>query len=177
MTRLVLYVGHPVAPTASQLVGFNIKVYGSGDSPASKEDRSAIVRLAIEENLAGAMKWLSWLRRSFPETAFIAPWIADIQSGADDSDPAARERGLVDCCAVVERCDGIVLVGPRISTGMARERDHGLAHGMDDSTIRTFAVYDLTRYSIDGGDQWCQSDRGEGTSPEEFAIWAECFLA
>lgn len=94
MTRLVLYVAHPLgAPDAA----------------------------GLRANLERAMRWLSWLRRSFPETTFIAPWIAAIYSGENDSDPAQREAGLVDDCAVVERLDGMVLCGGRISSGMGRE--------------------------------------------------------
>jgi hypothetical protein len=140
VTRLVLYVGHPVAPTAEEIAAVKA-LHGQGDRDTTTPLRC---RQALEVNLQRAMQWLSWLRRSFPETTFIAPWIADIQSGADDTDPAARERGIVDCCAVVERCDGIVLVGPRISIGMARERDHGLMCAARNSHLLDFVVYDLT---------------------------------
>lgn len=51
-----------------------------------------------------------------------------------------REAGLVDDCAVVERCDGIVLVGGRISSGMRREMEHGVANHLPDY----FRIYDLT---------------------------------
>lgn len=188
--RRVLYMAHPVAPTEAEIL----------DRLPSEADEMGIERWeasyggdvkratagALRVNLERAMQWLSWLRKSFPETTFIAPWIADISIGADDSDPAQRERGLVDCCAVVERCDGIVLVGPRISTGMARERDHGLAHGYDDSSpedpVQTFGVYDLTSLAAHpdrGGwsGTWMDSDRGAGTCPAEFADWAETFRA
>ncbi len=42
-------------------------------------------------------------------------------SGEDDTDPTQREAGLVDACAVAELLDGVVLVGGRVSSGMARE--------------------------------------------------------
>ena len=60
MTRMVLYVAAPL---------------GAPD------------RAGLEANLARAMRWLSWLRRSFPETTFIAPWIAAVLGGEDDADP------------------------------------------------------------------------------------------
>lgn len=94
--RLILYVAHPL---------------GAPD------------RAGLDDNVRRAMRWLSWLRRSFPETTFIAPWIAAVLSGEDDADPAQREAGLVDADAVVARCDGVVLCGGRVSSGMARERD------------------------------------------------------
>ena len=92
--RSVLYMAHPVAPYGDRLVG---------------------------DNVARAMRWLRWLRRSFPETTFIAPWIAALMCGEDDANPAQREAGLVDADAVIELVDGVVLVGGRISSGMERE--------------------------------------------------------
>ena len=106
--RLVLYVAHPVAPTPAQVAEAALH-----PTPAAR---------ALERNVARAMRWLAWLRRSFPEVTFIAPWIASILSGEDDSDPRQREAGLVDADAVVPRCDGVVLCGGRISSGMGRER-------------------------------------------------------
>ena len=44
------------------------------------------------------------------------------------ADKVARDlRGLADDLAAVERCDAIVLVGGRVSSGMAMERDHAKA--------------------------------------------------
>jgi len=105
--RLVVYVAHPLAPTDEQ-------VAAECDHPEPK--MSALMR-----NLNGALRWLSWLRRSFPETTFIAPWIAAIYAGEDDADPRAREAGLVDADAVVPLCTGVALCGGRISSGMGRE--------------------------------------------------------
>jgi hypothetical protein len=76
----------------------------------------------VDGNLARALRWLAWTRRTFDDVTIIAPWIASVLSGEDDSDPAQREAGLVDCEAVVQLCDAIVLVGGRISSGMERER-------------------------------------------------------
>lgn len=90
----------------------------------------------IKANLARAERWLKYLRDSDPSSTYIAPWIADIHSGADDTDPNARERGLVDCTTTVVRCDGVVLVGGRVSSGMARERDAAIEQGR--------SVFDLT---------------------------------
>jgi hypothetical protein len=77
----------------------------------------------VPANLARALRWLKWLSTTERETVHIAPWISAIMSGEDDSDPAARARGLRHDCLVVRRCDGIVLVGGRVSSGMAIERD------------------------------------------------------
>lgn len=95
MSRLVLYVAHPL---------------GAPDPEG------------LHANLEGAMRWLAWLRRTFPEVSFVAPWIASVLAGDDDSDPRQREAGIVDALVVIPRLDGIVLCGGRVSAGMARER-------------------------------------------------------
>lgn len=83
----------------------------------------------VEGNIARALRWLAYLRRQNPQTAFVMPWIAALLSGEDDSDPDARERGLLDCEAAAARCHGIVLVGGRVSSGMERERRAVIAAG------------------------------------------------
>lgn len=91
----------------------------------------------VAGNLARAMRWLAWARRAYPGVTIIAPWIAAIAAGEDDSDPAQREAGLVDAEAVIPRLDGVLLVGGTISPGMERERAAAIAHGR--------AVIDFTR--------------------------------
>lgn len=76
----------------------------------------------VEGNLARAERWLGWLMQRNTDAAFIAPWISQVRVG-DDADAAQRERGLLDCEAAAARCDGIVLVGGRVSTGMRREAE------------------------------------------------------
>jgi hypothetical protein len=107
MTLAVWYMAAPLRPTPEQVAALY-----AVDPTAS----------ALKDNLARAMRWLSWLRRTFPGVTFIAPWIAAVLVGADDSDPRQREAGLVDADAVVPLCTGVVLVGGRVSSGMARER-------------------------------------------------------
>lgn len=158
--RQLLYVAHPVAPTADELTGaFR---WNSGiRHPASAEE---ITPFVVKKNIDRAMQWLSWLRRSFPETTFIAPWIASIMAGEDDSDPKA---GLVDCCAVVERCDGIVLVGDRISSGMRREMEHKWGTTAEGGPFES-AVYDLT--------WWCGSEGTPLTCGEIGPPFGEWYL-
>jgi hypothetical protein len=129
VTRRVLYVAHCLRPTEDEIAAIP-RWEPDWDSvrrePQQRERRSGErAYLALKANLDRALRWLAWLRKSFPETTFIAPWIASVLAGADDADPAQREAGLVDACAVVERCDGIVLCGPRISSGMRRKMEHG----------------------------------------------------
>lgn len=135
MSRLLLYVAHPVAPTDDEIAAVLDSEHQA--RPRTTAEKS---KIALGRNLDRAMRWLSWLRRSFPETTFIAPWIASIMAGGDDSDPKQREAGLLDCCAVVERCDGIVLCGGRISSGMRREMEHAVT--FHDPAL--FEVHDLT---------------------------------
>lgn len=83
----------------------------------------------VKANVERALRWLRHLRRADPNSTYICPWVAALQSGEDDNDPVQRERGLVDCETVAALCAGIVLVGGRISSGMAREREAVIAAG------------------------------------------------
>lgn len=77
----------------------------------------------VESNLASAERWLVGLSARNPDAVFLAPWIQALRLGiGDDSDPVSRELGLQGCEAVAAACDEIVLCGPRVSRGMARER-------------------------------------------------------
>jgi hypothetical protein len=86
----------------------------------------------VDANVQRLLRWMSWLRRSYPETMFTAPYAVDLLSGADDYDPVQRAAGIAKNCALVSRLHGIVLVGGRVSSGMAEERDH--AHAVADLT-------------------------------------------
>lgn len=76
----------------------------------------------VRSNIDRALRWLSFLSRTMPENAITAPWVSNLLGGDDDNDPAQRERGLRNCCAIAARFDGIILVGGRVSAGMQRER-------------------------------------------------------
>ena len=136
MSRQILYIAAPLRPTEEE-------VREVGRPSAGATDRT-LYEIALRANLDRTMRWLSWLRRSFPGTTFIAPWIASVLAGADDTDPAQRAAGIADACAVIERCDGIVLCGGRISDGMRREMEHGRARQMTEWLPNYFEVYDLT---------------------------------
>jgi hypothetical protein len=149
VTRRVLYVAHCLRPTEDEIRSHPAWRERPGPGDASFEEVTLGVLLA---HLASAQRWLAWLRKRFPETTFIAPWIASVVAGADDADPAQRDAGMVDACAVVERCDGIVLCGRRFSSGMRREMEHGRRHHshVGDPSYPVFQVYDLTDYAIEG---------------------------
>lgn len=87
----------------------------------------------VPGNIARAYRWFRWLRASFPEVTFAMPWVVNLLCGEDDADPAQRERGLVDCETTARACDGVMLVGGRVSAGMKREAEAATA------------AYDLTR--------------------------------
>lgn len=145
MTRKVLYMAHPVAPTAEDLAG-------------------------LPGNLANAMLWLAWLRSMFPEVTFIAPWISVIQSLHGDDSQALRDAGLLDDFTVIERCDGIVLCGSRVSPGMRAEVNCGIvSHGIQGNLpgpFNTFEVYDLTGYQPEG-------ESGRNELKLTFAQWMD----
>ena len=71
-------------------------------------------------NLIMARRWFRWLVDHDPHSAFVLSWIIYCEM-LDDDNPAHRERGLQDNCAIAARCGGIVLVGGTISSGMRCE--------------------------------------------------------
>lgn len=139
MTRQVLYVAAPLRPTEADIE--YEKTFGAAENYRQWTGNS-VERQATDRNVQRALRWLAWLRKSFLETTFIAPWIASVLAGADDADPAQREAGFVDDCAVVERCDGIVLCGGRICSGMQREMEHWIR--FCEGRLNPFGWYDLT---------------------------------
>jgi len=131
------YVAHPVHPTAEDVAAYRageneIIAYARsklGPSPGfviehRKTDREVLEQI-IRDNIASAKLWLAWLRHRFPTISFIMPWVVALDGGGDDDlDPAARARGLRDCCRTVRVCHGIVHVGGRISGGMKDEASY-----------------------------------------------------
>lgn len=80
----------------------------------------------VEGNLERARAWYKFLIECNPDMAFSAQWMVEVTLW-DDANPAQREAGLLRCMNDVERCDALILVGRKVSTGMARERDHAKA--------------------------------------------------
>jgi hypothetical protein len=75
----------------------------------------------VPGNLARAKRWLRWAQAAFASHAVIAPWIQAVELHDDDANAEHRERGLLRDEAVAARCDAVLLVGGRVSEGMARE--------------------------------------------------------
>lgn len=78
MTRQVLYVAAPLAPTVEELSATRARHELKGIADL---DEATCASRALKTNLNRALRWLAWLRKSFPETTFIAPWIASVMSG------------------------------------------------------------------------------------------------
>lgn len=83
----------------------------------------------VRANVEKAGRWLLWLSEKEPDRTIIAPWLTTLLLGADDFNLLARERAIRASHNVIVRCDGIVLVGGRISTGMQGEINSALSVG------------------------------------------------
>lgn len=87
----------------------------------------------VEGNRQNVLIWIKWLQDNYPLVC-VANWVNDIVL-YDDAVPEQREAGMLRNLAVLERCEGVLLVGGRVSPGMARERDHAIAKGIPVSDL------------------------------------------
>ena len=71
--------------------------------------------------LARAGRWYRWLSKLLPDDTVIAPWILYVELVGNDADPEERAKGIAGDLMQVGRCDGVVLVGGRVSEGMVLE--------------------------------------------------------
>lgn len=60
---------------------------------------------------------------------YSADWITECQLW-DDADPKQRSAGMNRNFQRLLRCDGIVMVGPKVSAGMQREADVAYGKGL-----------------------------------------------
>lgn len=90
-------------------------------------------------NARRAIDWIRWFHERHPEVIVVAPWVAEVLAFADSKPDAAGpcatcpgnfERVIPDDEEIVRHLDGVVMVGGRVSPGMARERDAALAAGL-----------------------------------------------
>jgi hypothetical protein len=91
-------------------------------------------REEVVANLDNVKAWLRWLFVHDPETVYIAPWVAEVEAfmaTGQDADQSIMAKALRDDRVVVAMCDGLLLVGGRISSGMQEEMDAALAGGND----------------------------------------------
>ena len=107
----------------------------------------------VEGNSARARRWLAWLMTAEPDYAFCVPWLpfvdafVRIYGRVDDAGHPFRDRCMRDNLAIGARCDGIALVGGRVSAGMAAERELFLL-----SPARF--IVDLTRLGPEPPSEW-----------------------
>lgn len=75
----------------------------------------------VEANLRRARDWLSILIARCPDVAWCVSWLPYLDVLEDNA--TNRVRGLRDDCAMVRRCDALVMVGSVMggSAGMQRE--------------------------------------------------------
>jgi len=94
----------------------------------------------IEANLANVIKWIAWLTDNDRSRVYIAPWVAEVMAFKDRGEisPEFYDRVLADDMNVVNRLDGILLVGGTVSRGMALERDAALVGG---KTVQDWSEY------------------------------------
>lgn len=88
-----------------------------------------IARGIVACNLARAKRWMAWLTAADDGCAFVAPWITAVEILRDDV-AEDRARGMRDNMVSLRRCDALVLVGGRISPGMALERAEAEVYGL-----------------------------------------------
>lgn len=88
---MIYYVAHPVGPDGPERVA----------------------------NIARVKEWVRWLIHARRGDAFSVPWLPYVEVLTES--PDHRERGMRDGMEMLRRCDAIVLVGGRLSPGMAAE--------------------------------------------------------
>ena len=74
----------------------------------------------VESNLARAKRYLRKFNLDGYHT--IAPWIGLVES-LDEEDPEHRRLGMEVATRALRLCGGIILCGPRVSSGMLAELD------------------------------------------------------
>lgn len=115
--------------------GTRTRQYGPGCFVRERDVVSRLIYMAhplggdVSGNLERAKAWLRYLTEGNPWVAFACQWVVECEIW-DDADPEERRKGIGRCLAMVERCDELWLVGPRVSSGMAREAAHAKEFGV-----------------------------------------------
>jgi hypothetical protein len=79
-------------------------------------------------NAENAKRWLRWFLDNDKARVYMLPWLAEVELSCEGP-VIPWEEAITRDEEIVRRCDGVVLVGGRVSMGMARERDAALAAG------------------------------------------------
>ncbi len=88
---------------------------------------NAPTREGIEANRKEAARWAAFFATYF-DVAPECSWI--VLTGELEETSENRATGLAVDLALVERCDELVMVGPRVSDGMKLESQHALMRGL-----------------------------------------------
>lgn len=129
----ILYVAHPVAPRDGEVLArctrckaehtfaradvVDLRNVCDHDDRVHPTDSAAEI---VGYNLRRALAWWSWLEGSLTEIVFAMPWYVNVTANGN-GDPDRVARGLRDDCEIVQRFDGLVLCGSRVSSGMHKE--------------------------------------------------------
>lgn len=157
MSRQIIFVAHPLRPTDEEIHAIGV--------PSDGATEFSLREFSIRANLDRALRWLRWLRRSFPEVCFTAPWISDVLSeGTLDLDTIRAAQNF----DVLERCDGLVLCGGRVSGGMKSGIERA-RRAFNWSGDHGFLVVDLTGHP---------AEPPSAQIPErwKFYIWAAPYI-
>lgn len=79
----------------------------------------------IASNIERAKRAYAFFSTMERDRVFVADWIlhAEVFAGEKDDDPELRSLGMARNFAQIAGCHELFLTGPRISRGMAAERD------------------------------------------------------
>lgn len=81
-----------------------------------------------EANLARALRWFSYLVRTYDNRAFSMPWLPYCLTLPETQEN--RARGIRDDLVQLRLCSEIVLVGGHLSPGMRHELELARTSGM-----------------------------------------------
>ena len=93
------------------------------------------------DNLLSAIAWLRFLRDSFDDCDFTAPWIANCIADPFEDNTATRARALAFDQEMVRRCDQLWAVGERVSPGMSLEITAAIEAGRPWINATGFALH------------------------------------
>lgn len=86
----------------------------------------------IAGNIERAKKHYALLSDRMRERVFVCDWIlhAEVFAGTKDDDADLRSLGMLRNFKQIDACHEVFLVGPRISRGMAAEREYAQKRGL-----------------------------------------------
>jgi hypothetical protein len=147
--RYLIELGNKLGLIAADLADTADAMHHTAASEMHRKRRAYIchpVAGDTEANIDNALGWLKWLVQH-TTWAVGMPW-APYVLALKDEDASHRARGLEDACCFVDGHDFLVLVGGRVSEGMAVEKSRAEARGM--------LVIDLTEFGFNSPEKGSQ---------------------